>query len=136
MRSALNCKAHFYWEFENLRLKLWTFYAVIRGNEVSSRCEEGNWDSSVGIVSRLRAGRLRNLCTIPCSERNLFETQSVPPSVCPTRPPVHCVPGFKRPGREADHFRLVPLLRIMETIPPIPSYDIACTKTTLSLPLH
>jgi hypothetical protein len=58
-------------------------------------------DSSVGIVTRLRAGRsgfdFRQGLGIL-----LFST-AFRPALEPTQPPIQWVPGVNRPGREADH---------------------------------
>jgi hypothetical protein len=63
----------------------------------------GSRDSSVGIATRLRAGR----SGFDSRGGGLFTTVSRT-ALGPTQPPIHWVPGalslgVKRPGRDADH---------------------------------
>jgi len=49
----------------------------------------------------------------------------------PTQPPIHWIPwtlssGVKRPGPEADHFYLVPSLRMCGAIPPLSHMSSQC----------
>jgi hypothetical protein len=58
-----------------------------------------SWDRSVGIATRLRAGRQRG--SIPGRGYRFFCSAWHPDRL--TRPPIQWVLGINRQGREADH---------------------------------
>jgi hypothetical protein len=52
------------------------------------------------------------------------------PALGPTHSPIRCVPGVKRPGREASHSPSGAEVKNGEAIPPLPHMS----RTTLPLP--
>jgi hypothetical protein len=101
-----------------------------------------SWDSSVGIGSRLRAGRL-GFDSRQGIGIFLFTTASRP-DLGPTQPAIQWLPrarslGVTWPGREADHLsHIPPRLRMRGAIPPLPytsSWRGAYLKYRILLPL-
>ena len=74
---------------------------------LSKRLQNGSWDSSVRIVTRLRAGRSGVLLSVGASDfcclfQNFqADTGDLPTSYLLGSGPV--LQGVKRPGREVDH---------------------------------
>jgi hypothetical protein len=60
-------------------------------------------DSSVGIATRLQAGRSGDRGSIPGGSWEFFSSPPRRERLEPTQHSIHWVPGIKQPGREADH---------------------------------
>lgn len=84
--------------------KTWVFHNIQSGNE------RGSPNSSVGITTISRDGRLRNLNSSPGSDMILLSDSQRPDRLWgPTPPPSsgysRAFSGLERPGREADRSR-------------------------------
>jgi hypothetical protein len=80
---------------------------MIQEVSVSSWSLTWSWGSSVGIVTRLRAGRLRNFSFPSRGKRASFAPKAPRPNLQPTWPPIQWVLGFlslgvKWSAHEAD----------------------------------
>jgi hypothetical protein len=69
-------------------------------------------DSTVGVVTRLRTGRPRNLSSIPGRGMGFFSIISRP-AVGPTHPPIQSVPGATFPGQSGRGVKLTTHLHLV-----------------------
>jgi hypothetical protein len=111
---AENYVLNFCWLFGNIIRRRWLYNDVYHCEHCFSRISQychslkikKSRDSSVGIATRLRAGR-SGFDSRRGVRIFLFTTASIT-ALGPTQPPIRCVPGalslrVRRPGREADH---------------------------------